>query len=61
MKATPERRANPRLGLSYPIEVHVRAEGRAGGTRGVTTNLSARGAYFKTFAWEHFDAPPPER
>ena len=56
MKATPERRANPRLRLSYPIEVHVRTIGCAGGTRGVTSNLSARGAYFKTFSWEHFEA-----
>jgi hypothetical protein len=41
--------------LSYPIEVQVREVGQAGGTRGVTANLSARGAYFKTFAWQHFD------
>lgn len=47
-----ENRRNPRLRLSYPIEV----EGAGGprGTRGVTSNLSARGAYFKTFAWEQF-------
>jgi len=55
LKSILERRANPRLNLSYPIEVQVREEGRAGGTRGVTTNLSARGAYFKTFSWQHFD------
>jgi len=49
-----ERRSNPRLRLSYPIEVSVRDKGRMGGTRGVTTNLSARGAYFKTFSWSAF-------
>jgi hypothetical protein len=35
--------------------VHLRGEGRAGGTRSVTTNLCARGAYFKTFSWSHFE------
>lgn len=54
MDSTAERRANPRLSLSYPIEVQLKEVGQAGGTRSVTTNLSARGAYFKTFSWEHF-------
>lgn len=51
MLARTDKRANPRLKLCYPIEVAVREDGRQGGTRSVTTNLSARGAYFKTFAW----------
>ena len=51
MKTGQERRRNPRLGLSYPIEVQIREKGRCGGARAVTTNLCARGAYFKTFSW----------
>ncbi|MHC4473000.1 MAG: PilZ domain-containing protein [Planctomycetota bacterium] len=51
-----DRRGNPRLSLTYPIEVQVQEPGRFGGTRGVTANLSARGAYFKTFEWEPFSA-----
>ncbi len=54
MYATRERRKNPRLTLNYPIELSVREPGEAGGTRGVTANLCARGAYFKTFAWDSF-------
>lgn len=54
MQARIEKRTNPRLGLSYPIEVCVEERGSAGGTRGVTANLSARGAYFKTFTWQAF-------
>ena len=54
MRSRTEHRTNPRLRLSYPIEVFVRELGSAGGTRGVTTNLSARGAYFKTFTWGVF-------
>ncbi len=53
MQTKADRRKNVRLALSYPIEVQVR-EGEGGGTRGVTSNLCARGAYFKTFAWECF-------
>jgi hypothetical protein len=54
-----DRRRNPRLRLSYPIEVQVREAGRRGGTRAVTANLSARGAYFKTFEWSPFDMGLP--
>lgn len=61
MQARIEKRTNPRLTLTYPIEVSVEAKGRAGGTRGVTTNLSARGAYFKTFTWQLFDEGVPVR
>lgn len=56
MRPTNERRQNPRLTLSYPIELSVREPGEAGGTRGVTSNLCARGAYFKTFSWTPFRA-----
>jgi hypothetical protein len=51
VKTGQERRLNPRLVLSYPIEISVREKGRCGSARAVTTNLSARGAYFKTFSW----------
>jgi hypothetical protein len=51
-----ERRQNPRLELSYPIELSVKEPGEAGGTRAVTANLCARGAYFKTFSWSPFRA-----
>ena len=54
-----ERRSDPRLKLAYPIEIHVHVPGRCGGTRGVTANLSARGAYFKTFEWSPFKAGLP--
>ena len=54
MQRQSEKRSNPRLALSYPIEMQVNQEGEAGRTRGVTSNLSARGAYFKTFAWQSF-------
>ena len=47
-----ERRRNPRLKLSYPIE--LRAPG-CGATRAVTANLSARGAYFTTYSWDGFN------
>ena len=54
MQEQTERRRNPRLRLSYPIELSVRETGKAGGTRAVTSNLSARGAYFTTFSWKDF-------
>ena len=56
MRSSNERRQNPRLALSYPIELSVREPGEAGGTRAVTANLCARGAYFKTFSWDPFRA-----
>ncbi len=56
MRPSNERRQNPRLSLSYPIELNVREPGESGGTRGVTANLCARGAYFKTFSWDAFRA-----
>jgi hypothetical protein len=59
LRVNSEKRANPRLALTYPIEVMVDAKGHAGGTRGVTSNLSARGAYFKTFAWDAFERGIP--
>lgn len=40
--------------LSYPIELKTREAGLCGRASGVTTNLGARGAYFKTFSWEDF-------
>ena len=56
MRQNDERRQNPRLELSYPIELNVKEPGEAGGTRAVTANLCARGAYFKTFSWDAFRA-----
>ncbi len=56
MQTSKDRRHHPRLSLSYPIELSVKETGEAGGTRGVTANLCARGAYFKTFAWSPFRA-----
>ena len=49
-----ERRRNPRLGLSYPIETQISEPGEVGGARAVTVNLGARGAYFKTFSGDCF-------
>ena len=54
MNPQSDRRENPRLKLSYPIEMSVREEGEVGSARSVTANLSARGAYFKTFGWQDF-------
>jgi hypothetical protein len=51
-----DRRRNPRLKLSYPIELSLAGKGRCSSTRAVTRNLSARGAYFTTFCWRDFEA-----
>ena len=54
MQTQTDKRNNPRLALSYPIELQVCVRGEAGRTSGVTSNLSARGAFFRTFSWQPF-------
>lgn len=49
-----EKRTAPRLRLSYPIEITCEDAKHRGATRGVTTDLAARGAYFRTFGWRPF-------
>ena len=50
MTAASERRTDTRLVLSYPIEIRKGEESGPSIGRTVTQNLSARGAYFSTFA-----------
>ena len=54
MKKLGDQRRNSRLTLCYPIELKTDEPGRFGRASGVTTNLAARGAYFKTFSWKEF-------
>jgi hypothetical protein len=47
-----ERRANPRLRIHYPVETTIHDEVEAGATRALTSDLGARGLYFRTFSWD---------
>ncbi len=47
-----ERRTNPRLRIHYPVETTIRGEVEGGSTRALTSDLGARGLYFRTFSWE---------